>query len=86
MSPVYLSSAPPRSTTTSVTAVPASFVTSFTACAFVSRVTFRSNSLVRGALRVFVRFEGNGVLLGRSAPSQVVFASPRRAARSSRAG
>ena len=43
-SPAYLSVSPSRSTTTSVTAVPASFVSSLTAFAFLSRVTFGCSS------------------------------------------
>ena len=47
MSPAKRSVAPSRSTTTSVTAVPAAFVSSFTACAFVSSVTFGCSSAGR---------------------------------------
>ena len=46
-SPAYRSSTPSRSTTTSVTAVPASFVTSFTTWAFVSSVTLGCSSAGR---------------------------------------
>ena len=44
---MYRSVAPSRSTTTSVTAVPAEFVSSFTACEFVSSVTFACSSAGR---------------------------------------
>ena len=47
MSPAIRSSPPSRSTTTSVTAVPASFVPSLTTFAFVSSVTFACSSAGR---------------------------------------
>ena len=47
-------------------------------CSFASRVTFRPSRAVRGALRVFVRFEGNAALRPRSAPSRLVAAGPLR--------
>ena len=49
MSAVYVSRAPSRSTTTSVTALPAGFVRSATASALVSRVTFGCSSAGRTA-------------------------------------
>ena len=48
-------------------------------CTFVSKVTFSGRiPVIRGALRVFVRFDGNATLRPRSAPSQVVAAGPLR--------
>ena len=47
MSPVNRSSEPSRSTTTSVTTVPASFVASLVTFEFVSRVTFGCSSAGR---------------------------------------
>ena len=47
MSPVWVSRAPSRSTTTPVTAVPASLVSRRTACALVSRVTLGCSSAGR---------------------------------------